>query len=193
MKDKYIFLDRDGVINKDPAGWTEYSYVTRPEDLHILAGVKEAIRKLTDAGYKVVIISNQQGVGKGYFTRKDLDEVTRKMLEAVKKSGGDIAGVYYCVHAKEEDCDCRKPKPGLFLKAREEFGIGSFTDMFYIGDTERDIQAGQKAGLKTILVLSGKASREDVREWGHKPDHICRDLPEAVEVVLSGEVRFSYE
>ena len=74
MSAKYVFIDRDGVINKDPAGWTEYSYVTKPEDFHFLSDAIEAFRELADAGYRAVIISNQQGVGKGYFTKEDLKE-----------------------------------------------------------------------------------------------------------------------
>lgn len=184
MNDKYVFLDRDGVINRDPAGWTEYGYVTRREDFHFLPGALEAIKKIKEAGYGTVIISNQQGVGKGYFTEKALRDVTEKMEETVKAAGGEIAGSYYCVHRKEENCDCRKPKKGLFLKAQEELGIKSFEGQFYVGDTERDIEAGRNAGLKTILVLSGKSSREDAQNWNSRPDHICGDLTEAVDFII---------
>ena len=184
MADKYVFLDRDGVINKDPKGWTEYSYVTRWEDFHFLPGVLEALEELSLSGYKSVIISNQQGVGKGYFTEEALNNITGKMIKTIEEAGGSVAGVYYCIHAKEEGCDCRKPDSGLFLKAQKELGIESLADMFYIGDTERDIQAGKKAGLKTVLALSGKSSQKDAEQWQWKPDYICKDLLEAVKLVI---------
>ena len=186
MSQKYIFLDRDGVINKDPYGWTEYSYVTKPEDFLFIPGVKEGIKKFADAGYKSVIISNQQGVGKGYFTEEDLSKVLDKMVGEITDSGGEVAGVYCCIHATEENCDCRKPKDGLFKKAKEELGIESFEGMFYIGDTERDMESGKRAGLKTILVLSGKSTREDPETWNTKPDHICEDPNETADIVIGG-------
>jgi len=184
MEDKHVFLDRDGVVNEDGWGWTEYGYITRWEDFRFLPGVLEALKKITDAGYRCVIISNQQGVGKGYFTDKELSEVTGRMLDVINEAGGDIAGVYYCTHTEEEMCGCRKPEDGLFLKAREELGIPDLRDKYYIGDTERDIKAGEKAGLKTILVLSGKTSQEEVQEWKHKPGDICKDLMEAVDLII---------
>ncbi|MFH1665364.1 MAG: HAD-IIIA family hydrolase [Candidatus Omnitrophota bacterium] len=187
MSDKLVFIDRDGVINEDPGGWTEYGYVTRLEELRILPGAAEALGKLSRAGYRNVIISNQQGVGKGYFSQADLDGVTSEVRRAVEEAGGRIDGVYYCTHRKEEDCPCRKPKEGLFLIAREELGIKSFEGKFYIGDTQRDIEAGKRAGLRTILVLSGKSSREDAEEWEHKPDHICGSLLEAAEFIIREE------
>jgi len=184
MDDKYVFLDRDGVVNKDPAGWTEHGYVTRWEDFHFLPGVLEAMKELSVSGYRTVIISNQQGVGKGFFTEKALNDLTAEMSRRVEEAGGSIAGVYYCTHTKEENCDCRKPKKGLFRIAQKELGIKGFKGKFYIGDTQRDIQAGKEIGLETILVLSGKASRKDTENWEHKPDHICDDLPEAVQLIL---------
>jgi histidinol-phosphate phosphatase family protein len=189
VSDKYVFIDRDGVINKDPAGWTDHGYVTRWEDFHFLPGVLEALKKLSDNGYKSVIISNQQGVGKGYFSEEDLKDVTARMKRAIEEAGGSIAGIYYCTHAKEEKCPCRKPKDGLFRMAQKEIGIEGFEGMYYIGDTERDIQAGKKVGLETILILSGKSSRKDVGTWDFKPDHICQDLAETVNLILETERR----
>ena len=183
--ERYVFIDRDGVINKDPGGWTEYNYVTRREDFYLLPGALEALEKLAEAGYKGVIISNQQGVGKGYFTEKDLEAVTDEMLQKIKKAGGDIEGVYYCTHAKEEACSCRTPKTGLFEKAEKELGIDP-RGKFYIGDTERDMEAGRAAGLRTILVLSGKSSRDDAKSWHAKPDFICDNFLEAANLVIKG-------
>jgi histidinol-phosphate phosphatase family protein len=183
--DKYIFLDRDGVINKDPAGWTKHGYVTCWENFQFLPGVLGALKNLSDEGYESVIISNQQGVGKGYFTREDLDNVTAEMSRVIEKAGGNVTRTYYCTHAKEENCECRKPKKGLFHIAQEELGIQDFGGKFFVGDTERDMQAGKEVGLKTVLVLSGKSSREDAGDWEYKPDHICEDLAEAVDLIIA--------
>jgi D-glycero-D-manno-heptose 1,7-bisphosphate phosphatase len=185
MDDRYVFLDRDGVINKDPGGWTEHGYVTRPEDFHFLPGTLEALKKFKAAGYGCVIISNQQGVGKGYFTEEDLEKVTKKMLEKIKQAGGDVEGVYYCTHAKEENCYCRKPKPGLFQRAKKELNV-DLSGKYYLGDTERDVEAGRTAGLKTILILSGKSSREDVKSWRAKPDVVCDNILEAADLIIGG-------
>lgn len=187
MNDKYVFIDRDGVINKDPAGWTPYSYVTKWEDFHFLPGVLEALKKLSDAGYESVIISNQQGVGKGYMTLEDLNDITSKVSRAIKEAGGKVAGFYYCTHEKEENCSCRKPKDGLFRKAQKELGIKSFKGKFYLGDTQRDMEAGKRAGLKTILILSGKSDEEDAKEWEYKPDYTFKDLSSAADFILGEE------
>lgn len=181
-KSKIIFLDRDGVINKDPID-TAYGYVTRWKEFKFLRGAKRAIRELTEAGYKIYIISNQAGIAKGYFTLDDLKSVTKKMLKRIEDSGGKIAGVFYCPHRGEDNCDCRKPKAGLFRKA-----LGKkktvLRDTFFIGDKIADVQAGHAAGLESILVLCGKESLENKGHWRDKPDYIKRDLLDAVNWIL---------
>lgn len=187
--EKFVFLDRDGVINKDPAGWTPHSYVTKPEDFIILPRVLEAMKLFKDAGYETVIISNQQGVGKGFFTAEELVAVNASMVKRIKKAGGRVTGAYYCTHLTEQGCGCKKPKPGMFLKAQEELGIKELAGKYFVGDTERDIQAGKGAGLRTILVLSGKSKREDAEKWEYKPDIICDDLLEAARVIVGENQR----
>ncbi|OGW84681.1 MAG: hypothetical protein A2987_06515 [Omnitrophica bacterium RIFCSPLOWO2_01_FULL_45_10] len=180
---KVIFIDRDGVINKDPGGWTEHNYVTRWEDFHFLPGAMEGIRRLNDSGYEIIIISNQAGVSKGIYTERKLKSVTEKMLTAIKKSGGRIRNIYYCTHQDSDACDCRKPKTGLFRRAEEEMGIKT-AGSYFIGDGRVDVEAGKRAGLKTILVLSGKTALEEVKKWDVKPDHIFKDLACAVDFIL---------
>ncbi len=187
MGEKYIFIDRDGVINEDADGWTDHGYVTKWEDFHFLPKVLEAFRKIKQSGYKSVIISNQQCVGKGIITAKVLDEITAKMVDMIKKYGGDVAGIYYCTHKKEDNCDCRKPKPGLFEKAKHDLKIGSIRDMYFIGDTERDVVAGKAAGLGTITVFSGKTIYGDEAKFEVKPDHVSYDLMDAVEYIIRKE------
>jgi len=162
---KYIFLDRDGVINKDCAGGTKYGYATCPSEFVFLPKVLEALKYFYENGYKAVIVSNQQCVGKGYLSKEELKCITDKMIIDIESSGGKVAGVYYCVHKKEENCDCRKPKEGLFLKAKTELSITSLSNMYYVGDTERDVIAGEKAGLKSITVLTGKSIASDIDKF----------------------------
>ena len=183
---KILFIDRDGVINKDPGGWTEHSYVTRWEDFHFLPGAKEAIKRLNDSGYDIIVISNQGGVSKKYFSKIALDGLTEKMLKEIKSAGARIKKVYYCLHQDSDNCDCRKPKTGMFRQAEAEFGI-KFAGIYFVGDGKTDIEAGKSAGLKTILVLSGKTELDKVEEWEVKPDHIVKDLAEAADLIIKNE------
>jgi histidinol-phosphate phosphatase family protein len=180
---KVIFLDRDGVINKDPESINKYSYVTRWSEFKFLPGAKRAIKKLTDAGYVIYIISNQAGIAKGYFTLKALAGITRNMLREIKSAGGRIAGVFYCPHRNEDNCSCRKPKVGLFEKALKKGDI-DFRDSFFIGDKIIDVQAGRAIGCRTVLVLCGKESAGNKKNWKLKPDHVGRDLADAVDWIL---------
>ena len=185
---KLIFLDRDGVINKDPAGWTEHSYVAYKRDFHFLPGSLDAIKRLTNAGYEIVIISNQAGISKGIYTVEKLNGITELMLDKIKEGGGRVRSVHYCPHRDQDNCACRKPKTGLFEKATEGVRV-DFTKTYFIGDGVMDVEAGKRIGCKTIFVLSGKTSPEAVKGWEIKPDFIKKDLAEAVNFILSKEVK----
>lgn len=187
---KAIFLDRDGVINKDPGGgWTKkYEYVTELKDFIFLPGALEALKLLNQNRVKVIIVSNQAGVAKGYFTHKRLEEITCMMVDAVKRSGGAIADVYYCTHKNEDDCACRKPKPGMLEAAIEKYNIIP-RQTYFIGDSKVDTLAGKAVGLNTIFVQSGKTGSDEVRKWEVKPDYIFPDLLQAVKWVLAKERR----
>jgi len=179
---KVVFLDRDGVINRDPEH-LKYQYVTKWKEFEFLPGAKRAIKKLTDAGYSVYIISNQAGISKGYFTMKDLKEITKKMMKEIERAGGRITEAFYCPHKTEDKCGCRKPKAGLFKKALKRGEI-DFKKTFFIGDNIRDVQAGHAIGSKTMLVLSGKVRSRNSKGWEAKPDFIKRNLLDAVEFIL---------
>jgi len=181
---KYVFLDRDGVINKDGENRTEYGYITRWEDFRFIPGALEALRRLKENGFKCVVVSNQKCVGKGIITGEELDDLTEKFTGEISRAGGRIEKVYYCPHLDEDGCDCRKPRPGMLFKARDELGINTMTGKFLIGDSERDMRAGKAAGLTTIFVLTGKYRRDDAAGWECKPDHICEDLGEAAELII---------
>jgi len=178
-----IFIDRDGVINKDPGGWTRYNYVTRWKDFIFLPNAIKALKKLNDAGYDIVVASNQAGISKGYYSKKQLDRVNQKMIKEIEKKGVSLKKVYYCLHQDSDNCDCRKPKTGLFKQAERELGVKA-TGNYFVGDGKTDIEAGKKMNMKTVLVLSGKTDLKEVGSWPVKPDHIFKDLSEAVNFVL---------
>jgi histidinol-phosphate phosphatase family protein len=185
---KTIFIDRDGVINKDPGGWTKFDYVTDFRDFHFLPGSLEALKLLNDNGVRVIIVSNQAGVSRGHFSKGELDAVNSKMLDEIGKRGGRIEAVYYCVHRDEDNCRCRKPKAGMLEDAAKRFNI-KLEEAYMIGDSHVDIGAGKTAGARTIFVLSGKMSLGELRKRGENPDHVFGDLLEAVRWILSKEKR----
>lgn len=145
---KVIFLDRDGVINKRPS---KADYVKQWQEFEFLPHSIEAIKLLSQNGYKVYIISNQPGIARGALSLENLAQIHRKMVHQIKASGGKIEDFYYCPHNWDEGCSCRKPKPGLLYKASYDHFI-DLTKTIFIGDDERDIEAGKATGCKTILV-----------------------------------------
>lgn len=181
---KAVFLDRDGVINEYPG---DFNYVTNLQEFHLLPGVGEALKKMNSKGYKLFVVSNQAGVSKGIYSQEILDGITSYMLEALKSDGAEISGVYYCTHRDEDECSCRKPKTGLVSKAiddlKESGVILDIKSSYFIGDTMRDIETGKKAGLKTILVFSGKEKPENKKAWKYVPDFAVADLNAAVHII----------
>lgn len=187
-----VFLDRDGVINEFPGNG---NYVTKVKSFNFLPGSLEAIRLLSEEGYDIFIISNQAGVGKGVYSKEKLRHITRNMLKGIKAAGGKIKKIYYCTHKSDQDCSCRKPGVGLIEKALkiENGKLDLQHKVFFVGDTKSDILTGYNARCKTILVLSGRAKRMDVYEWGIKPDYIRADLLDAVKFIIKyNSKRFCY-
>ena len=180
---KIIFIDRDGVINKDPGGWTEHSYVEKEEEFIFVPGSVEALKKLKNNNYEMIIISNQGGISKGYYTEEALIRVTNLMKSELKKENVEFEKIYYCIHQDSDNCDCKKPKTGMFKQAEKELNIKARGN-YFIGDGKMDVEAGSSMGLKTILVLSGKTSVEDMKSWQIKPDYIFHDLKEAVDFII---------
>lgn len=172
---KYLFIDRDGVINKDPGGWTEHNYVTDWKYFHFLPGALEALKILKEKGIKVIVASNQGGVSKGFYKEEKLREINSLMLKEIEKAGGAIEEVFYCVHRDEDNCTCRKPKAGLLEKASKKYGV-DLKSTYFIGDGKVDISASKRAGCRPILILSGKSTLKDVDGWEDKPDHVFTDL-----------------
>ena len=178
---KAIFLDRDGVINRDP-GFGDY--IKSWEEFQFLPGAIEAIKKLNENGYEILVISNQAGVGRGIYSQGSLDEITRNMLREIETQGGRIKSISYCTHLPDEGCNCRKPKIGLIERATKGLDI-DFKNTYFIGDSRLDVGAGRNLGSKTILLLTGKEDPDDVKNWEIRPDVIKKDLKEAVEWVLT--------
>lgn len=149
---KVIFLDRDGVINKKmPAR----DYVKKWGEFKFLPGVLRAISKLTQSGYEIYVISNQAGIGRGLMSEGALFEIHKNMEKEIEKHGGKIRGIYYCQHGWNDECLCRKPKPGMLFRAAIEHQI-DLPKAVFVGDDERDIQAGIAAGCLTFLVKPNK-------------------------------------
>lgn len=182
---KVIFLDRDGVINEYPG---DFEYVKSWGEFKFLPRVKEALKELDRKGYKLFVISNQAGVGKGTYSQDALDLITKNMLSELKKEGVELSGVYYCTHRKEENCSCRKPKTGLVDAVYKRLGDeGIRVDLqqsYFIGDTIRDVHTGRDSGLKTILVFSGKEKPQNKTSWEVAPDFLAEDLFEAATKVV---------
>jgi D-glycero-D-manno-heptose 1,7-bisphosphate phosphatase len=143
-----VILDRDGVLNRRPA---RAEYVRRPEEFEWLPGALDALRLLRDAGYLVLVVSNQAGIARGAMTEDDLAAVNWKMLSDVAASGGHIDALYHCPHGWDEGCDCRKPRPGMLLRAQRDWHL-DLTRTYFIGDDERDAQAADAAGCPSALV-----------------------------------------
>ena len=145
---KFIFLDRDGTLNVRPP---RACYIERPEDFVWLPGAKEAVKELKDAGYTIILISNQPGLARGNLTEDTLAAIHAKMQADLEQIGTKIDKIYYCPHNWDDGCECRKPKPGMFFQAQKDFSL-DLSKCVMIGDDERDITAGEAAGCRCILV-----------------------------------------
>jgi len=175
---KLVILDRDGVINFDSD-----AYIKRPEEWKPIPGSLEAIALLTQAGYHVAVATNQAGVGRGLFEMATLNAIHDKMHRAVGLAGGRIDAVFYCPHAQEADCSCRKPKPGLLEEIGRRFGA-SLAGVPSIGDSLRDLQAAAAVGAQPILVLTGKGTKTR-RDGGLPSGTVAHpDLAAAVKSII---------
>jgi histidinol-phosphate phosphatase family protein len=157
---KVIFLDRDGVINKKPP---KADYVKKWEEFEFLPGAREGLKKLSDNGFQIYLVSNQPGIARGMMTEEDLAFIHQKMQEELKKDGIKIEKIYYCPHGWDQGCECRKPKPGLLFQAARENNL-DLTKTIFIGDDERDIQAGEAADIKMFLVGPQKSFLQTVND-----------------------------
>ena len=148
-----LILDRDGVINQDSD-----DYVKSVDEWIAIPGSIEAMAKLSQAGYQIAIATNQSGLGRGYFQQSDLDAMHLKMMTLLDAAGGKLAGIFFCPHAPDDNCECRKPKAGLIEQIEQALDC-SAENAFIIGDSLRDLEAGLLKGCTPILVKTGKGQR----------------------------------
>ena len=163
---KIIVLDRDGVINLDSD-----QFIKKPEEWKPIPGSLEAIARLNESGWRVIVASNQSGVGRGLFDMDTLNAINEKMTKALGQAGGRLDAIFFCPHTADSTCDCRKPKPGMFLQIAERFNA-DMKDVPVVGDSLRDLQAGVAVGCKPYLVLTGKGSKTQTDP----------DLPEGTQI-----------
>ena len=150
---KLIILDRDGVINYDSD-----QFIKSPDEWRPIPGSLEAIARLNHAGFRVVVATNQSGLGRGLFDMATLIAINDKMHKALAQLGGRIDAVFYCPHTADSACDCRKPKPGMLIEIGNRFGA-ELTGVPCVGDSVRDLQAAAAVDAQPILVLSGKGEK----------------------------------
>ncbi len=155
-KNKAVFLDRDGVLNQEMG-----DYVTKFEDFHVLEHNFATLKELQDRGYKLIVATNQGGIAKGWYTEEQLAEMHAHLRKLYAGHGVEFTDIYYCPHHPNftGDCDCRKPKPGLLLRGIAEHNIDP-AKSYFIGDRERDLEAGTAAGVKGILINSDQPISE---------------------------------
>ncbi len=181
MKNKAVFLDRDGVINEDKG------YVHRIEDFKIYPEVIPALKKLQETGYKLLIVTNQSGIALDYYTEEDFLKLTDYMLKTFEKEGIHIDKVYYCPHHENGTnpkytikCDCRKPESGMIKEGIKEFNIDP-SQSYLIGDKENDIKAAHKEGIKAILVKTGQGMKYVENT---EADFVAENILDAVENII---------
>jgi len=168
-----VFIDRDGTINDNKDG-----YVHKIKDFAYLPGVISALKKLSLTDYKIIIVTNQSGIGRGYYHKSDYDKLTKFMLADFRRRGIRMDKVYFCPHRSDEGCVCRKPRVGMLLSAVKDFGI-SLNDSWLIGDDDKDAIMGREANIKTIKL--GKINRQiPVR-----PNFVVKDLAAAAGIILN--------
>ena len=178
---KLIVLDRDGVINYDSD-----QYIKSPEEWRPIPGSLEAIARLNHAGYRVVVATNQSGIGRGLFDMAMLNAIHEKMHKALTHAGGRLDAIFFCPHTADAKCECRKPKPGMLLEIGKRFNA-ELTSVPCIGDSLRDLQSADAVGAQPMLVLTGKG--EKTLRDGNFPKNtvIFPDLAFAVSALLAGE------
>lgn len=175
-----IFFDRDGTLAD------EIGYVNHLSRFHVLPWAAEAVRRVNQAGLIAVVVTNQSGVARRMFPESLVKEIHRLLDQKIKEGGGTLAAIYYCPHSPNEECDCRKPKPGMLLRAAQELGI-DLTRSFLISDRYMDVEMAHAVGARAALVMSGYGlgDWEHYRgTWPRQPEVVAANSLEAVEEIL---------
>lgn len=182
-----IFMDRDGTVCE------EVGYVNHVERLRLIEGSAEAIRKANLAGFQTVLVTNQAGVARGYMSEELVGETHDRLRDLLAEHDARLDGIYYCPHHPDvgpsryrKACECRKPEPGMLLRARDEMGI-DLDASYVIGDSIKDVQTAKKVGATGILVLTGYGRGQleyQSAAWSIRPDHVAENLAEAISWIL---------
>ncbi|NND81239.1 MAG: D-glycero-beta-D-manno-heptose 1,7-bisphosphate 7-phosphatase [Gammaproteobacteria bacterium] len=183
---KLLIMDRDGVINEESE-----EFIKSPDEWHPIKGSLEAIARLSQAGYDVVIITNQSGVGRGLLTADTLADIHVRMIDLIRQQGGKVQSILFCPHLPEDDCDCRKPKTGLYEELAERLSI-TFNGVYSVGDSVRDLTAAQRAGATPVLVKTGngKKSAKEIandKKLGLSDTMIYESLAKFADALLTQE------
>lgn len=176
-----VFLDRDGVINRDSPG-----YIKSVEEFEFLPGSREALRRLTEHGFMLVIVTNQSAVGRGWMTADALAAIHQRLCADVREKGGRIHDILVCPHRPEDACGCRKPRPGLILEARRRHGV-DLAAAVMVGDSAKDVECALNAGVGASVLVrtgNGRQAEEALQRRGIMPGCIADDLQAAVEWIL---------
>lgn len=173
---KAVFLDRDGTLISHRLQGIS------PRKVRLIAGAVDALKLLKDAGFKLVVITNQPSVARGLITAKELEDIHAGLGKRFKKGEAELDAVYACPHEHADNCNCRKPKLALVRKAIKRFDIG-IQKSFFVGDGTRDVETGKRAKMKTILVLTGEGGR-DKRFYDPRPDYTAKNILEAARIIV---------
>ncbi len=188
MLTKVAFLDRDGVINQDSP-----NYIRNWSEFHFIPGSLEALKHLKNSGFTIILITNQSGVHRNLVSQASLDEIHTNMQHDVAANGGRIEGIYFCPHRPEENCDCRKPKPGMILQAQQQYRIDLST-AYMVGDSVKDIECAWNAACGfAVLVRTGNGSEAEkiLLERETPPGYVAENLMDAAGWIIAHHHRFT--
>jgi D-glycero-D-manno-heptose 1,7-bisphosphate phosphatase len=191
-----IFIDRDGTLNE------EVGYIDRPAHLRLFPFAAEAVRRINAAGWRAILVTNQSGVARGYLSEAQLAALHVHLAAALAGEGARLDAIHYCPHHPTEgespyrqDCECRKPKPGLLTRAAQDFDL-DLAQSFVVGDRYRDVEMAHRAGASGVLVLTGYGRDEYEHErasWTKAPEHVAENLLEAVKWILKEDSGFGIQ
>lgn len=176
-----VFLDRDGTLNVNTG------YVGDPRDVRLVPGAAQGVKLLGDAGFATIVVSNQSGIARGYFTESDADAVDARVRELLAQAGASITAIYRCPHLPGGECDCRKPRPGMLLRAAADLNV-DLASSWIVGDRLLDVEAGNAAGCRSVVV-PGVPPHEPPEDFSQaRPEYFARDLVEAAHFIITRAV-----
>ncbi len=176
QKEKFVLLDRDGTIMVDG------HYLSKPEDVALMPGAAEGLKLLAEAGYRLIVVTNQSGIGRGLYTEASMHAVNERLKELLREHGVEISAIYFCPHSPEDKCSCRKPESGMLERASKDFAFDPAQSLV-IGDKACDVDLGLSSGAKSILVLTGYGQKQD-ESVKSRASFVAGDLKAAAEWIL---------